>query len=837
MFRPPPIYSRRFSNGFSAYAVPSPGVAAQVELCIKTGSIHEGEHLGCGLAHFLEHMLFQGCRNYPGRTVSQEVSRLGGNINAYTSFDRTCFYINLPGRHTEKAVEILSSMVRYPELPEDICKSEKEVILRECDLSLDKPGTQVINQLLSLVYQSHPVRVPVIGYKERISEVTRSQLAEFHAKRYTPDRAFFVVAGNIDPDRILDKIEACLSDWQRGCPAGIQIAPEPEQLWKRESEFFFADNLSRIAVGTSPGTAAKDTAAHNILWGALGMGSAGILPVKFMVDNPIALDIRVFDSNLPGGGISAVSAVAKESDISKLRSGILKELEKAAKGNISQSAVRQEKTQQYAEQLRRANDIENIASEIVDCIVQNGSPDLENSMFREIEKVTCDDVIRLAAEELDAKKLSVVIQHSEKTVKNKSKTRHQEKRVQQGSVSAGCEVISISDNSVPQISVGLLMPAGPLFDPHGKTGVSSLAVCMLSTGTKKLNEAKLLTELDKCGADFYAQCYANSAMCQLTAPAKYFKRAFSIFLQQFSETEFAPELFERDKQKIIEGVKHKNLTPLPAATRRALGLLTNNHPFSLGRNGSAETLANISADDAKNHLASMLNASGVKIGFAGSLNFDDAMEYANMFADTCCTSKSPLVMSNGPQFIKEQIHDSIALPKEQNAVVMAFKGISSVTQKEQTAISILKQLENGLNSKLFELVREDNSLAYSVGMAIQSGLVRGSMMFHAKTAKGKGDKVISLFNQELDRLRRRMISAEEFANAKEQAAFALCGNLHNPSYLLPEVLLDLYYKNTPQTEPQEIERQFLNFSADDFYEVFQEVFDNTVPVTVEAGNI
>ena len=381
------------------------------------------------------------------------------------------------------------------------------------------------------------------------------------------------------------------------------------------------------------------------------------------------------------------------------------------------------------------------------------------------------------------------------------------------------------------------MPAGPLFDPHGKTGVSSLAVCMLSTGTKKLNEAKLLTELDKCGADFYAQCYANSAMCQLTAPAKYFKRAFSIFLQQFSETEFAPELFERDKQKIIEGVKHKNLTPLPAATRRALELLTNNHPFSLGRNGSAETLANISADDAKNHLASMLNASGVKIGFAGSLNFDDAMEYANMFADTCCTSKSPLVMSNGPQFIKEQIHDSIVLPKEQNAVVMAFKGISSVTQKEQTAISILKQLENGLNSKLFELVREDNSLAYSVGMAIQSGLVRGSMMFHAKTAKGKGDKVISLFNQELDRLRRRMISAEEFANAKEQAAFALCGNLHNPSYLLPEVLLDLYYKNTPQTEPQEIERQFLNFSADDFYEVFQEVFDNAVPVTVEAGNI
>ena len=837
MFRKPQIFSRRFSNGFSAYIVPTQGVAVQVELCIKTGSIHEGEHLGCGLAHYLEHMLFQGCRNYPSRSVSEAVSRLGGNINAYTSFDRTDYYINLPARHVDKAVDILCSMVRFPELPSSVCDSEKEVILRECDLSLDKPGTRVMHNLIAQVYQIHPVRVPVIGYKNMISNVTRNQLAEFHAKSYTPERAFFAIAGNVDPNSVFDKIEECISDWECGSPLSSQIAPEPEQLWKRESEFFFEDNLSRIAVGTAPGTAAKDIAAHNILWGALGMGSAGILPVKFMIENPIALDLRVFDSSIPGGGISAVSAVAKESDIKKLRSGILKELEKAANGNISASAVKQEKTQQYAEQLRRANDIENITAEIVDSVVQNGSPDLENSLFREIEKVTCDDVLRVAKQELDSRKLSVVIQHSQKESKRTVKPRFSDKEIKHDVLDNGCEVMTISDNAVPQISVGVILPAGPLFDPSNQTGLSSLAIRMLSTGTNKMSEAQLLTELDRCGADFDAQCYANSAICQLTAPAKYFKRAFSIFLQQLSDTAFDHEVFERERQKTLEELKHKELTPLSAASRRALSILTGNHPMSIGRNGSSETIANISADNAREHLKKMLSASGVKLGFSGSISHKEVQEYADMFSRQCCTENQALEMAKSPVFTDQSAHDSIALPREQNAVVMAFAGTNSTTQKNQTAIAVLRQLENGLNSRIFESVREDNSLAYSVGMAIQSGLVRGSLMFHAKTAKGKSQQVISLFKQELDRLRKKEISSEEFANAREQAAFSACSNLHNPVFLLPEVLLDLYYKNAPLTEAKVIERQYLDFTLDDFYEVFQSVFDSAVPVTVEAGNI
>ncbi|MBO5899467.1 MAG: insulinase family protein, partial [Lentisphaeria bacterium] len=579
------IYTRRYSNGFTACIAPCSGIAVQVELCVKTGSINEGEWLGCGLSHFLEHMLFQGCRNYPGRSVSDTVSRLGGNMNAYTSFDRTDYHIFLPARHVGKAIDILTSMVQFPELPEDICKSEKEVILRECDLSLDNPGTMLIRNMIETVYLKHPVRIPVIGFKPQIEQVTREQLLSYHKNRYTPERSFMAIAGNVDPEAVFDLIGNAVANWQQGAPFEQPLPSEEPQYWMRENSFTFSDNLARVAVGLRPCTSSADIAAHNILWGAVGMGSAGLLPVKFMVKDPLALDLRSFDCNIPGGGISAVSAVAKEKDIDKLRSGILKELKKIADGDIPDSAIRQEQTQQYAEKLRRARDIENIAGELVDNFITNGSADTGEYLFNEIMKVTPEDVRRVAAKELDEKLMSVIIQHTADNGSRKKRKSSSAANASGNSYRNG-NLYCCTNRDVPLISAALIIPAGPLFDPAGQTGLSSMAIKMLSTGTTGMSEEKLLRALDRCGADFYAQCHANSAICQLTVPKKHFKRAFDILNEQLFSSSFKSDIFEREREKTADVLRHKKLTPLPLAAQRAAILLTSGHPSALGKDGS-----------------------------------------------------------------------------------------------------------------------------------------------------------------------------------------------------------------------------------------------------------
>src|SRR3954469_16754439 len=116
----------------------APVVSAQA--WCKTGSIDEGKWLGAGLSHVLEHMLFKGTTTRGAGRIDQEVQDVGGYMNAYTSFDRTVYYINVPNTGAEVAIDILCDIMRNATLPTDEMAKEKQVILREMDMNLDEPG-------------------------------------------------------------------------------------------------------------------------------------------------------------------------------------------------------------------------------------------------------------------------------------------------------------------------------------------------------------------------------------------------------------------------------------------------------------------------------------------------------------------------------------------------------------------------------------------------------------------------------------------------------------------------------------------------------------------------
>jgi len=170
-----------YPNGLALYVLPRPGSASlELQCAVRTGSIHEGEHSGCGLSHFLEHMLFQGCAGFPGRSGSEKIEKTGGSINAYTSYDRTVYYLRVPEKAKELAVDLLSSMVRFPELPEKRFAEEKDVILRECDLYFDSPAIKMFLTGFDALFGTHPARGPIIGHRPMIASVTRDMAAAYH---------------------------------------------------------------------------------------------------------------------------------------------------------------------------------------------------------------------------------------------------------------------------------------------------------------------------------------------------------------------------------------------------------------------------------------------------------------------------------------------------------------------------------------------------------------------------------------------------------------------------------------------------------------------------------
>ena len=127
-----------------------------VQAWAKTGSIHEDKWLGAGLSHILEHMLFKGTETRGVGRIDQEVQEAGGYMNAYTSFDRTVYYIDVPNTGAKTAVDILCDIMQHATLPEEELSKELDVIRREIDMGQDDPGRRSSRKLFETAYSVSP---------------------------------------------------------------------------------------------------------------------------------------------------------------------------------------------------------------------------------------------------------------------------------------------------------------------------------------------------------------------------------------------------------------------------------------------------------------------------------------------------------------------------------------------------------------------------------------------------------------------------------------------------------------------------------------------------------
>src|SRR5437588_8472 len=176
----------------------APVVSAQA-WCMA-GSIHEGKWLGAGMSHVLEHMLFKGTTTRPGSRIDQEVQEAGGYMNAYTSFDRTVYHIEVPNTGAQVAIDILCDIMQHATLPADELAKEKDVIVREMDMNVDDPGRRASRRLFETAYIRSPYRFTIIGYPDIFHEVRHTDLLDYYREKYSPNSVFYVVAGDIQDE-------------------------------------------------------------------------------------------------------------------------------------------------------------------------------------------------------------------------------------------------------------------------------------------------------------------------------------------------------------------------------------------------------------------------------------------------------------------------------------------------------------------------------------------------------------------------------------------------------------------------------------------------------------
>src|SRR3954465_1397085 len=180
---------------------------ASVQALCATGSIHEDERLGAGMSHILEHMLFKGTKTRSPGAIAQQVQDVGGYINAYTSFDRTVFWIDVPKAGVSTAIEVLTDAMINSTLPEDEYIKEQEVIRREFAMGFDDPDRMISQLLFATAYQRHPYRFAVIGELEIFNQLTQEDVSRYYRSRYVPNNLTFIVVGDVDAASVRSQLE------------------------------------------------------------------------------------------------------------------------------------------------------------------------------------------------------------------------------------------------------------------------------------------------------------------------------------------------------------------------------------------------------------------------------------------------------------------------------------------------------------------------------------------------------------------------------------------------------------------------------------------------------
>ncbi|BBY91155.1 peptidase M16 [Mycobacterium gallinarum] len=179
--------------------------SASVGVWVDVGSRDEGSSVA-GAAHFLEHLLFKSTPTRSAVEIAQAVDAVGGELNAFTAREHTCYYAHVLDTDLELAVDLVADVVLRGRCAADDVEIERAVVLEEIAMRDDDPEDTLGDVFLSAMFGTHPVGRPVIGSAESIASMTRTQLHSFHMRRYTPERMVVAVAGNVDHNEVVSLV-------------------------------------------------------------------------------------------------------------------------------------------------------------------------------------------------------------------------------------------------------------------------------------------------------------------------------------------------------------------------------------------------------------------------------------------------------------------------------------------------------------------------------------------------------------------------------------------------------------------------------------------------------
>jgi zinc protease len=743
----------------------APVVSAQA--WCRAGSIHEDKWLGAGLSHVLEHMLFKGTSNRPPGKIDQEVQDAGGYMNAYTSFDRTVYHIDVPNTGGRIAIDILCDIMMNATLPSDELGKEMDVIRREMDMNQDDPRQKSARRLFEVAYTRSPYRFTVIGYPDIFNDLKREDIFNYYKEKYAPNNLFFVVVGDINANEVEEQVRAAFAKSKARAMPSFELGMEPKQVAPREVIEESAVELGHVHMSWHiPDVRHPDMPLLDVLATLLGNGRSSRLFRQVRETQGLVNSVDAWTYTPGGAGLFGMSAVVDADKFAPARDAMLAELEKMKNELVSADELTKAVKQFTAATLSARKTMAGQAQDLGGSWIAASDLNFSKRYLDAVKRITPADLQRVARTYLTEQNRTMyaLLPTGTKPKSELVADAQQTNAIQKFELPNGLRLLVKEDHRLPFVEIRTVLRGGVLAEKPTNNGVTLLMAKMLLQGTTSRTAEQIASEMESMGGSIDSYSGNNSFGVNAEVLSNDFSAGLNIVADVLLDPLFPGAAFEREREMQLSAIRAQRDQLLQSGGRLMRRALYGDAGYGLDVNGTEESVTKLQVGDVKNYYRGLLAPTNCVISIFGDVK-TDAVRKAIEEKFGAWKNKALIPEARVAPAIDGIKRVSDTRDKKQAVLLIGYPG-TTIFSEDRYALELLQEALSDLGSRLFTRIREKLGLAYYVGAQNFLGLSPGYFAFYTGTEPEKVQQVETEMLKEAAALRTDGLTAEELKRAK-----------------------------------------------------------------------
>ncbi len=743
-----------------------------IQAWVGAGTVTEGEHIGSGISHFLEHMLFKGTDRRSVGRIGEEVKEAGGKTNAYTGHDKTVYYITFHSDHFDKALDILADVLMNSVLAPEEVEREREVIVKEIQMNRDAPFRRLYLTAGATAYAVHPYRHPVIGYENLLRALTREDLLSYYRRLYVPNNILFVAVGDFDSDEALPKIRKAFEGFERKSIAPSATPQEPLQRGRRERVDEFDVTVAQSMMGVhGPNLHSADLYPMDVLAIVLGGGQTSRLYRELREKRGIVYSISAWSATPRDPGMFWILSSFEPENLAEVEKAVWEQIEKIRAEGVSGQELETARAKALSNYIFAKETVEGRARSLGSDEFDAHDVNFGKNYVDSLARVTSDEikgVIEKYFRSENSVSMTFVPRGKKAAAKGQADAEAGEAKaveIEKVTLENGLTLLLREDHSVETVAIRLHALGGARSETEANAGITNLMSKVMLKGTTTRSAEDIDLAIESRGGGIHSFSGHNSFGFDVDMLSRDVAVGLEILADVLVNPVFAPEEVERERGAALAGIKKVDDEIFSAAMKLFRETIFEGHPYSFQAQGSEEVVAALDAEALKAFHSRVSGASRMTLAVFGDIDSAEIEELVEKNFGGLAKG-GDLEFAGPPDTSSDEPRKaSKPLNKEQLAILIGFPGMD-VSDPDRYTLEILTSFLNSQGGLLFQALRDERGLAYSVGSFNILGVDPGAFVLYIMTDPKKREEAVEGMFEVIGKLRESGLTAEELQRTK-----------------------------------------------------------------------